>query len=284
MIELNTNNNPRFCPNKKFQKDVIDILCNSLFVSSTVSLIEDVYRKMNGKINDIDASLLYPMEAGTLKSGIDIQNICQNGNIYAGHDLPVWLGDPCGADIKIMVISQDPRRNDSEMHTAGITSNSGGIALSTPFGLHSIKWRSDKNKGLVHYIFTEMIQDYTKFGKSLSVYYTDMYKLRWVDSLSNSKNTPNFDIANKDLYLQILMKEINLFNPSMVLLLGKEAYNIFASLQTDKCYKEVPHPSSRVRLKTWQKYFPEITSCKTEEKKQCIKDMINKLLISPQGQ
>lgn len=177
-----------FCPDDKFRGYVVDILCGNLFTNNAKNNLLNIYKEMDNKIDNNGANLLYPMNAGLLNSCIDKQNINQNGNIYAGHDLPVWLGNPKKADTRIMVVSQDPRRSEKEMGQIGLNVNTGGIALSSPFGLHSSKWRSSKKTGLIHYLFTEMIDEYSKEGKTLSVYYTDVYKLRGVDAIVTDIN------------------------------------------------------------------------------------------------
>ena len=282
MIELNIKNNPVFCPNENFRKDIINILCASLFVPNSKDLIDGVYQTMDSFINKDDANLLYPMDARLLDSGIDKQNINQNGNIYAGHDLPVWLGNPKEPGIRIMVVSQDPRRSEREMRQIGLSGDIGGIALSSPFGLHSYKWRSSKKTGLIHYLFTEMIQDYAESGKSLSVYYTDVYKLRGVDAISAGKiiKTSVTDINNTEYYFKILQEEFNLFNPTIVLLLGTEAQKAFDqaknNINISSCTPvEVPHPSAQ--WSTWKEYT---SSYKTNERIQFYKDSIKEKLSS----
>lgn len=238
---------------------------------------------MDNNINDDDANLLYPIDAGLLESGIDKQNINQNGKIYAGHDLPVWLGNPGEAEIRIMVVSQDPRRSEKEMGQIGLNGNTGGIALSSPFGLHSYKWRSSKKTGLIHYLFTELIDEYSKEGKKLSVYYTDVYKLRGVDAMTSKgmiiKTTiPDINISNTERYFKILQEEFKLFNPKIILLLGKEAQNAFDqannNIKISSCTPvEVPHPSAQ--WSTWREY---ISSYKTNERIQYYKDCIKEAL------
>lgn len=179
--------------------------------------------------------------------------ITKDGNLYAGHDLPVWLNDPYKAKYKVLVLSQDPRRNKDEMQNVE-------IGISTPFGLHSAKWRSNRNKGLVHWLFKELIEEY---DEELSVYYTDLYKLRGVDVRNVQKS--KLDSPNLGYYKCILKKEIELFDPNIIFLMGKKAQQSFNTIKDDIAIKNVvpvPHPNARAQKGKckWGEYeIPDFT-------------------------
>ncbi len=241
--------NQTFCSPDSFQDRCVDILCGNpgVFNASCKSILIDIYNDMRKNIN-CDQYKIYDNAKGChIHNKINISSISKNGNIYAGHDLPVWLNNPEEADWRVMVISQDPRRDDEEMGNGKYE-----IGISSPFGLHSQKWRSNKTKGFVHWLFLELFRDYEK----MSVYYTDIYKLRGVGSNST------LDDTNINIYKKILLQEIELFNPNIVLLMGDKAQKAYKDVMTNvtttiKPVKvETPHPNARVRKddKHWGKY------------------------------
>ena len=162
-------NQNQFCPNDQFLDLVVDILCNpkGIFDVLAKNPIKDIYDDMRQKIN-CNQYCIYPLPGSSVQNGINNSLLISNGRYYAGHDLPVWLNNPSIAKHKILVLSQDPRRNDKEM-------TGKEIGISTPFGLHSMKWRSNRSKGLVHYLFDKL---QNKYGDEVCVYYTDIYKFR----------------------------------------------------------------------------------------------------------
>jgi uracil-DNA glycosylase len=126
--------------------------------------------------------------------------LCVEGKIAVGLDLPVLIGNP-NADNRIMVISQDPRRNEDEMD---FPTNKGHdcCALSTPFGWHNEDWR-EKKSNLVTQIFSDILKeiDYSKY----CFYFTDFYKFTKV----NIKGQPHIiDNINEDTYKISLDNEI----------------------------------------------------------------------------
>ena len=173
-------NSSLFCPNGQFLNKVTNYLCSNslgLFTPCSVALLKDIYGQMRNNINTpfIGSNFgkrikvqIYPLGQACLNGSIDQTIIIANGKLSCGHDLPVWLNNPETAKHRIMVLSQDPRRNKYEMGNME-------IGVSSPFGLHSIIWRSSKLTGLIHHVSKRLIDDY---GDSVSVYYTDILKLR----------------------------------------------------------------------------------------------------------
>jgi hypothetical protein len=253
---LNINSN-MFCPNGTFMNSVVDILCNrnGIFQASAKSLVEFFYDDMRQKINCIQYRL-YPLPGNLVQNGINPSLLTSNGHYYAGHDLPVWLNDPTQAKVKhrLLIVSQDPRRNVDEMNNNKIEE----IGISTPFGLHSMEWRSVKSQGLIHWVVVKLFNE-SGFGNSLSVYYTDVYKFRGVDDKSK-KIKSSLDKKNSQIYYEIFKKEKDLFDPTIVLLMGDKAEEAYYSVcpRSSKDVK-VPHQAPTANGK-WKEYLEEPTS------------------------
>lgn len=233
-----------FCPNGTFLGNVVDILCNpqGIFDVSAKCSVKDIYNDMSQKINCYQYCI-YPLPGRSVQNGINNTLLISNGRYYAGHDLPVWLNDPSKAKHRILVLSQDPRRNDKEMLGKE-------IGISTPFGLHSMMWRSHRSKGLVHYLFDKLINN---FGDEVCVYYTDIYKFR--------KTEPaRLDNNNLGRYQSILCQEIEFFNPTVILLMGNEAKSALNNISCDVLKDlhphiiETPHPNARVKDGKWGRF------------------------------
>ena len=266
-----------FCEGQNFKDGIIDILYKYLFEPGAD--LEKIYYQMEREIN-AGSSLkikLYPVGGKFLKKGLKPDYIQRKKSIYAGHDLPVWLNDPGNADIRIMVISQDPRRSEKEMienNKENGMPTSNVISISTPFGLHFKNWRSHKLKGLVHYLFEDMKNKFC--AKKLSIYYTDIYKFRGVDS-------KYLDTPNIDLYIKVLSCEIQLFKPDVILLMGKEVQKAWKTISpaiinaSKTKIIETPH-STNARQKTWSDKYPSMLSYSTGERRRVLLDDIDKEL------
>ena len=186
-----------------------------------------------------------------------------------------------------MVITQDPRRSYDEMNANGMSPTSDWIGISTPFGLHSLTYRSHKTKGLVHYLFNalqdELQKKYNYNPNDLSIYYTDVYKFRGVAPAKNS-NTPNdvIDKPNMKIYAVVLRSEINLYKPDVIILMGKEAQNawnsISATISSNIPILSTPHPSPQANSK-WKAKYPKTSSFTACDKIDLIlKELISKLI------
>ena len=113
------------------------------------------------------------------------------------------------------------------------------IGLSTPFGLHSLSWRSDVRTGIIHYAVCEALEHFKKEKKKACVYYTDMFKLR----KAGKQDETTIDKQNIESYIKILQKEIELFEPTKIILLGKEVAEMF-----DSHISPIPHGAEVVKL------------------------------------
>ena len=284
MAQLNINKN-EFCAGQKFKDQIIDILYKHLFDRGAE--LDKIYDEMTVKIIDPDKKIikLYPLDGKRISNKLNKQLLQRNDFVYAGHDLPVWRNDPDQAKIKIMVITQDPRRSAVEMTANGMHTTSDWISISTPFGLHSLTYRSHKNKGLVHYLFNDLqveLKNYKCNPEDLSIYYTDIYKFRGVAPAKNSNEPKDVkDNLNIKIYIDVLKCEIEAFKPNVILMMGKEAQNawdkISNDLNTDIQTLPTPHPNARSI--TWQKkYHNEMKDYSPKEKRRMLlNDIIDKL-------
>ena len=133
-----------------------------------------------------------------------------------GHDLPVWLNisNPIRGFKKIMIISEDPKREDGD---------SGALSLSTPFGVHCATYRQymRKRDELSLRLIEHLLALYGM------VYITDSRKLYAGDKGKYVKEA----VKLKDGYLRkcfdhLLEREICEFQPDIILTLGNEVVNV----------------------------------------------------------
>ena len=233
-----------FCPNPNFLDKVVDILCDpkgGIFDNAQNDL-KLIYDNMRTNINNPHPNPSYPLYNG-LQSSVNTSLLVNpSGNLTAGHDLPVWLNDPCTAKCRILVLSQDPKRRGPQIPP---------ITISSPFGLHSLRWRSNLTKGIIPYAFVELIGE-LKAEKDIDIctYFTDIYKLC-------KTNSSDLDINNICRYKEILCQEIRNFNPHIVVLLGNEAASAFyiMSCCCNHAKPEIiialPHPNARYKNGKW---------------------------------
>lgn len=169
-----------------------------------------------------------------------------NTDIVAGLDTPVWIGNP-NADTRIMIVSQDPRRNKKEM-----AEHSPCISLSSPFGWHDIGWRSNGNTGLLPQICWEIVK---KQKENICFYFTDLYKFRKANTADKKDNstadkkdnsTVDKNKNNKEHYLNIINKEIEVFSPTHIVLMGSAVCNtlLYDNLVGKKFNKEYFTPQT----------------------------------------
>lgn len=282
MAQLIINNN-EFCAGQKFKDQIIDILYTHLFDRGAD--LENIYDEMSREINVMGNNKkiikLYKRDGKYIINKLNIQSIQRNGFVYAGHDLPVWRNDPNQAKIKIMVITQDPRRSAVEMTANEMYTTSDWISISTPFGLHSLTYRSNKNQGLVHYLFNDLqveLKNYKYNPEDLSIYYTDIYKFRGVAPAKNSNDPKDVkDNLNIKIYIDVLKCEIETYKPNIILLMGNDAQNawdkISNDLNTDIQTLRTPHPSPNANgkwEKDYSKDYPEISSFTADVKRNLI--------------
>lgn len=281
-MELNDN---EFCAGENFKNSIIyNILYNFLFDQG--AKLEDFYDKMEKEINNPNNGpnkkiiTLYKCNGNYIINKLNPKLLQRNGFIYAGHDLPVWRNDPDLAEIKIMVITQDPRRSDNEMTKNRMDPNDDWISISTPFGLHSQTYRSHKNRGLVHYLFKDLQDELKKYNytpEKLSIYYTDIYKFRGVAP-------KDLDTENHEVYIKVLSCEIQRFDPNVILLMGKKAQDAWKTIYNSNPTiinasnkpKILPTPHPNARRVTWGKKYPnKMKNYSSEEKRRMLLNDIN---------
>lgn len=124
-----------------------------------------------------------------------------------GHDLPVWFcrnGDEDASSRRVMLVAQDPRRNNDE---------AGGLYISSPYGLHSADYRAGGNGVLVYNVVDALM------AVGAIVYVTDALKLYARRPGYIRENYPSV-VSKSD---EVLKKEIETFDPDIILFIGKDA-------------------------------------------------------------
>ena len=306
-----------FCGDKNFRTKIIEII-NGIFPDNKVEYPtykqiknpsyyypKSISERYTDMIENIDEKVHTTKEAyikGDLKSDdnlkFDYQLLNLDNEILAGLDLPVWISNCLLSDgtlgkdeiIKIMFVSQDPRRNFEEM---GPHHNC--ISLSSPFGWHDIEWRSKGNVGLIPKLCYQFL---IRFKDKVCFYFTDFYKLRRFDlnlyakpkssdknydeknykyieqtselNKNKVKNT-KLDQNNKEAYKILLQREIDNFKPNFIICIGTEVGNVVVEDITSKNNSIViPHPSGRNRQRWNDKEYEEkikeiISNCKNNK-------------------
>ncbi len=128
-----------------------------------------------------------------------------------GHDMPVWVSynnDPNAK--RIMVVSQDPLRNDDL---------AGSLYLSTPFGVHS----RDFENGVRN--MDSRVRDMLDMflAKDVCVYLTDYMKFFAVDKPFIRDCIDSW--RYKGMFSRVLEAEVKKFNPDLIIILGGSALN-----------------------------------------------------------
>lgn len=131
-----------------------------------------------------------------------------------GLDLPVWFG----ADMprRVMIVAQDPLRNPYWYGNKNREDDSfvcSDAVLSSPFGLHDFAHREHFGGKRVWLLVKELLK------RGIGVYLTDCRKYFYYSH--EESNLLMKGLRNK--YIEILKKEIDLFKPSLIVPLGKEA-------------------------------------------------------------
>lgn len=239
-----------FCLYSHFENQVIGILNKHLFskpitplsnTSSAITSIHDIYEDMRSTCDFPDIDKKYMIDGSCV--AVNRVGLTTQGHIYAGHDLPIWINDPDSADCKIMIVGQDPRRTPAEMYDYNCPTMD-QITISSPFGMHMRYHRRKINT--IPKLVLGLIDCASEHNKKMSVYLTDLYKMRGVDP-------SGINAINIQTYLDVLKEEITLFNPCVIILLGKQVMNDFGICgpyfsTTSKLYGKytclpVPHPS-----------------------------------------
>lgn len=231
-----------FCGNFNFRNQVENLIYNGLFnvsANSTISfkaILKDWYEKaiclrtadnnawmsasmpfdtaikigrQKDALLDVDKSVFLPNNI--------ISNLLQKGYTHIGHDTPVWIipdsvNENLWDTLRIMIISQDPRRD--------LVGN--GVLLSTPFGLHCQAYYDGKIETRI----ADRLHKMQKNGKHISLYFTDAYKLFVEDSQNDKSKSTSLLNEYNDIFKCILDKEIELFKPNLIVCWGRESANL----------------------------------------------------------
>lgn len=147
-----------------------------------------------------------------------------------GIDLPTWFNihenNP-----HIMLIAQDPLRNKEwyeECHDA---------VVSSPFGLHDATHRNRGNGGkMVCLLVKELMNN------GYGVYLTDAGKFFIYDH----QTTDKFSASHRQVYRDILRKEMKLVKPALCVCLGRKSNDLLMGLENAKTLS-LPHLSGTAR-------------------------------------
>jgi len=134
-----------------------------------------------------------------------------------GHDLPTWFSCGTGEPTKkIMIVSQDPLRNNLPMDN---------LHLSSPFGFHCAEYRSSASD-LVLQVVCHLLEE------NAAIYLTDAMKVYF--SFANQATCLKCRQAYlsstqfnwKKEFRSVVDREILLFDPTLVVLMGKPVINM----------------------------------------------------------
>lgn len=129
-----------------------------------------------------------------------------------GHDLPVWFtagdGEPRR---RVMIVSQDPLRDELP---------NGALHLSSPFGVHCETYSTSAAR-LVENVVKRLLQE------NVSVYLTDFSKLYFTFDHRRTSWRERVEFLStridwREVCRGILDREITLFNPTLVVPMGKD--------------------------------------------------------------
>lgn len=203
-----------------FFSELTRILTDHLFIEKNID-IPFLYNQLN-------KSLSVVQETNILNYGI--QMIPQNGKVnLLGIDLPSWFGNYEKSQKRIMIIGIDPMRNKKDFLNLKADFKK-DIVFGTPYSFHMENmWN---NTGKYKY--------YTQFVTSLVnnnfIYLTDIYKTffyydnlrsyKYFEHLLKQKNNPqNKSNQGKNIFVEILKKEISTIQPDIIITLGNISYN-----------------------------------------------------------
>ena len=134
-----------------------------------------------------------------------------------GHDLPTWFSRGTEEPTRrIMIVSQDPLRSNLPR---------GNLHLSSPFGFHCAEYRNSASD-LVRQVVCRLLEE------NAAVYLTDAMKIYF--SFANQAtclkcrqaylSSTQFDW--KTTFRSVVDREILLFDPTLVVLMGKPVINM----------------------------------------------------------
>ena len=227
-----------------FKKQIIDLLYDGLFKMSSNGCLEEWYDLMtllfdcdnkvweyvknNPKYGTINVNqkkkdALFECDKALFSSSSisssSILPLFQYPNF--GHDVPVWLeednNDNDSEDvIKIMIVSQDPLRDRGAI---------GKILFSSPFGVHCRDYRTQPREYLMK-IIGGVWKTAKANNKKVIFYLTDLYKAFALDPQNENKKSIDLMSSFKGRFVDVFEKEIDLYKPNLILLMGAEVANV----------------------------------------------------------
>ena len=278
-----------FCPDPKFESQIVGVLNTHLFknilsslqgTATSISCLHDIYEDMRLYCDCPDIDKKYMLDGQSVLPSIQKQRLMNNGYLYAGHDLPVWINsqetnEVLKTDCRIMILGRDSRRKPYEMYEMNPTQDQ--TTVSSPFGMHCRLHRRKTQE--IPYLTNEIIRCATNCNKTVSVYITDFYKFK-------RTNGSVMDILNKSLYNTVYQDEIATFMPHVIILLGIDVMKAvglplstpYFSIQKkgNQFYLPIPHPSG-LNNRTIQKVKAHFGK-PNQETKQFFAEMVCKQL------
>ena len=174
---------------------------------------------------DDTTSVTIPLKHELFK--LDFERI---GKGPIGLDLPTWFNIGKHTP-RIMLIFQDPLR--------GIWyRDCPDVVLASPFGLHDATHRNHANGGKMA---DELVKRLIENG--CGVYLTDACKY----FIYNHKISDAYSLVYTNIYADILEKEINIVRPSLCVLLGNSAAQVFCEIKSFVPRISLPHLSGTAR-------------------------------------
>lgn len=153
-----------------------------------------------------------------------------------GHDLPVWLriSSPQKQVKKIMVISEDPKREDGE---------GGTLSLSTPFGVHCATYRNHTRNDLAFRIVEHLLASYG------IVYLTDARKLYAGEDGQYIKTKVKTEGYFRYWFDHIL-DDVELINPDLIITFGNDVVD---ATYTNSILSNAHFPKDGIEIQTVSK-------------------------------
>lgn len=258
-----------FCGDVKFRQQIINLLYSRLLDvpkgSSTLignQILELRYNQMSRCLNlpcnawptinpdntivSGTKDVLLRVDAHQFNSSYQYRSLLNLPNW--GMDLPVWvdkafLFSRCGEALevyddsyawdrkRVIIVAQDPLRR-------GLSD--GALYLSSPFGLHSRNYRKNR-------LMTQIVNDLLLSKKSPVIYMTDFNKFFVIDSKQSLPTMNKMGLIA--VFEDILREEIRLFNPDLVVAVGKSASHAVGRLGISNKVLFLPHVNARFSMK-----------------------------------
>lgn len=200
------------------------------------------------------------VDSEIINSGVpEIQGLFSQPKL--GHDLPVWLriSSPQKQVKKIMIISEDPKREDGER---------GELSLSTPFGIHCATYRNRTRNDLAFRMVEHLLASYG------IVYITDARKLYAGEDGRYIKTR-----VKKDGYFRYwfdhILDDVELIKPDLIVTLGNDVVD---ATYTNSVLSNAHFPKDGIEVQTVSKvgghpnysvisaYHPAMVPCRIKSK------------------